>query len=99
MRYPLTVEIEYRLRTDGRYGYTRYGRAVNLSMTGLLLECSQELPPGVAIELTIPWPAERDNGKRALKLHAIGRSVRTEGQFTAVRMDQVDFRFDPTEAN
>jgi hypothetical protein len=52
------------------------------------------LLPGKRLELAISWPAQLNN-KCALKLVARGRVVRFEHGYTAIEIQQYEFRTQP----
>jgi hypothetical protein len=64
---------------------------VNISSGGVLLETEAILPVGVAIAVQIAWPAKLDD-EVALTLHIRGRTVRSDGNFTAVLIERYAFR-------
>jgi len=90
-RYPVNAEVEFRLISGAKVGAFRPARMVNLSTTDLMLECDPVLQGGLEIELMIKWPARRGRGTEII-LHAVGRTVRTEGNYTAVRIDRSNFQ-------
>jgi hypothetical protein len=90
-RYPVDAEVFYTvIRQDGTAQAGR-GRTVNISQSGLLFESTHALPPALDIELFIAWPA-RLKHLATVKLHAMGRTVRTQDGFTAVRILRCQFR-------
>lgn len=89
VRYPVNGDAAYRLVSGGE---TIRCRVVDLSTTGLMLECGA-LQPDVQLEVLIPWSAAPESGP-GLKLHVVGRTVRVTGSRTAVQIEQSDFRFD-----
>ena len=62
-----------------------------MSSGGVLVQTADFLPKGIAIELSIAWPA-RLNNTVALKLHVIGQTVRTLDNCTAVEIHRHEFR-------
>ena len=90
-RFPIDVELEYKLISRGHVVETGQGRTVNISSGGILFESRCALPPGMFIELSIAWPARLRNTV-ALKLHATGLTVRGHGKFTAVTIRRHMFR-------
>lgn len=84
-RYPVDVDAEYRLASDGSHGEFRPGRIVNLSNSGMLLECEQKLRVGVAVELIVNWPIRPPRGAW-LKLRATGEITRAGNNGVAVRI-------------
>src|SRR5260370_39430279 len=91
-RYPVNVDVEYRIMPAAENGSVCYGRTVNLSTTGLMLECIPALQMGLDIELTIKWPVRRGEGT-GIELHAFGRTIRVEEGYTALRISD-SFQFD-----
>jgi hypothetical protein len=90
-RYPVEVALEYRVELPNRKVVTGVGGTVNLSTSGVLFQSADSLPRGVAIELSIAWPA-RLNNIAGLNLHVVGKTVRTEGNCTAVIVQRHEFR-------
>jgi hypothetical protein len=64
---------------------------VNLSRSGVLFESPDPPPVGLRVELCIAWPVSLD-GLTALNLWVKGRTVRRQGQCTAVQMRHYEFR-------
>jgi hypothetical protein len=89
-RYPINTALEYRFVLK-RKTVTGTGETVNLSGDGVLFQTANPLPSGVLIELSIAWPARLDN-LIGLKLYVIGKTVRTDGSFTAVMFRSHEFR-------
>jgi hypothetical protein len=90
-RYPVKVALEYRIVLRNRKVATGIGGTVNISSSGVLVQTASSLPRGVTIELSIAWPA-RLNNTVALKLHVIGKTVRAQGNCTAVVIRRHEFR-------
>jgi hypothetical protein len=90
-RYPVNVATDYKIVLPNRTVLTGFGWTVNMSSGGLLVDTVERLPRGVGIELSIAWPA-RLNNLTALKLQVIGRTVRTQGNCTAVVIRHCEFR-------
>ncbi|MGO9255652.1 MAG: PilZ domain-containing protein [Bryobacteraceae bacterium] len=90
IRYPLALGLKYVL-TRGRRAAQGQGFTVNLSRGGVLFESPDPLPVGLRVELRIAWPVSL-NGLKGLNLWAQGRTVRTEGQCTAVQILHYEFR-------
>jgi hypothetical protein len=89
-RYPIDAALQYRFVLN-RKAVTGTGGTVNLSTDGVLFQTANPLPRGVPIELSIAWPARLDN-LVGLNLHVTGKTVRTEGSFTAVIFRRHEFR-------
>ncbi len=94
-RYPIHIGLEYKLILGRRVVRKGTGRLVNISRGGLLFECDHAISPGNRIELDIDWPA------RAVRmaLHAAGRTVRSQGVLTAVKVLRSSFRVHREEAD
>ncbi len=90
-RYPLELELRYKLIRRKKVLETGYGRTLDMSSGGILFETARPLPPGLTIELSVSWPVLLRN-TAPLKLVVIGRVVRNEANCTAVRMLQHEFR-------
>lgn len=90
-RYPVKVALKYRIVLPNRKVVTGIGGTVNMSSGGVLVQIADSLPKGIAIELSIAWPA-RLNHTVALKLHVIGQTVRTLDNCTAVAIHRHEFR-------
>ena len=90
-RYPLQLELYYRLRKKDRLVGEGSGKTVNISNKGLLLALSdQKCPSGVVAELSIHWPAEREPSVRQW-LNVVGVVLRSDEQGVAVRIARHDF--------
>ena len=90
-RYGISVELEFHLVRRGKVVQTGIGRTMNLSSSGVLFESDTGLPPGMPVQLWIRWPVRLDN-EVSLNLFVIGRTIRTEGNCTAVRFQRHEFR-------
>lgn len=67
------------------------GLVVNMSSSGVLFQTAEFLPRGVTIELYIAWPTKL-NDTVALNLYVMGRVVRMQGNYSAVRIRRSEFR-------
>ena len=89
VRFPILLDVDYRF---GRRGKTEgLGRTRNLSSGGLLLETDRALPADAFIELQIAWPAKLAH-KVKLALHVRARTLRSEGNLTALAILKHEFR-------
>ena len=52
-RYPMTLELQYKLMDRGRVERVGVGRTVNISSSGVLIETDRSLPPGGSVELAM----------------------------------------------
>ena len=91
LRYPIHLDLDFRLLHHERPVLKGRGRIVNLSSIGVLFECESDLPVGMWIELSIDWPVML-NSDVGLKLHCTGRIVRVKGCRIAVSIKSYDFR-------
>jgi hypothetical protein len=89
-RFPIHIPLRYKL-VAGRLVKTGQGRTLNLSSSGLLIECDTVLPRGVRVELSLAWPATID-GAVGLTLVVIGTTLRTTGNSIAVAHSRHYFR-------
>ena len=90
-RYPVDLELEYRVLD--RLGVRQTGRArvLNLSTSGIYFQPNQHLPAGFEIEIAIPWPSSAISPRR-MQLYAFGKTVRSEEDGCAVRIFRCEFR-------
>lgn len=93
-RYPINVEVEYKLIDGHRVLKTGSGLTLNLSSGGVLFACEDALPIGAAIRLTLTWPVLL-NERAGLNLCVNGRIVRSFGKYTAVEILSHEFRTRP----
>ena len=88
IRYPVECAAAYKLQSEAE---SHRAVVLDISADGLLLRSDRVLEVGIPIEVTIPWPAVR-GFEKGLNLHAVGSTVRSDGQHTAVRLDRSEFR-------
>jgi hypothetical protein len=92
LRYPISLEVEYRLLNGSPVVRAGFGRTCNISRCGVLFETDDTLPPPSAeVEMLVQWPFLLD-GLCPLRLVIRGRVVRTEGKSVAVRIKRHVFR-------
>ena len=90
-RYPINLEIDYKVLNGRRVEYKGSGRTLNISSGGLLMEAHALFPATTGtIELAIRWPF-RLEGICPLKLVMRGRIVRRIGTCIAVESDNYEF--------
>ena len=90
-RYPLQLDLHYRLRKKDRLVGEGSGKTVNISNKGVLLALSgQTCPRGAAAELFIHWPVDHQPLIRQW-LNVVGEVLRTDAQGVAVRIVRYDF--------
>ena len=90
-RYPMRLELHYRLPDVGDANAGGSGRTVNISSGGVLFEADRPLPLRKEIVLDVFWPARLD-GVRDLKFVVHGKIVRSEGKTVAMRIKRSEFR-------
>jgi len=90
-RYPIALEIEYKLLRKGRVERLGLGRTLNVSSGGVLFEANEPLPAGSSIELLMYWPFLLE-GVCPLKLVIHGSVVRSDGKRVAVQTKHHEFR-------
>jgi len=82
-RYPITLELQYKLLNKGRVEHLGVGRTLNISSGGVLFEADGLLPPTGPIELALSWPFLLE-GICNLKLVMRGRIVRCDTSSRAI---------------
>ena len=90
-RYPITLELEYKLLSKGRVELLGSGRTLDISTGGVLFEANDALPSIGPIELVMGWPFLLE-GFCPLKLVIHGRIVRTDGYRIAISVKHHEFR-------
>jgi len=90
-RYELELELRWKLIRRRRVLDSGEGRTVDLSSGGILFEPGRPLPVGLNVELSITWPVMLHN-VAPLQLVVYGKTVRSGGRRTAIRMVQHEFR-------
>jgi hypothetical protein len=90
-RYPIALDLEYKLIHRGQVQRLGSGRTVNISSGGVLIEVGDLMPPGRIIELVMNWPFLLE-GVCPLKLIVHGRVVRIDGRGVAVKARHHEFR-------
>jgi PilZ domain-containing protein len=90
-RYPLRLDVEYKVRGQGRIKHLGVGRTLNFSSGGVLFETLGKVPAGRLIDLAIKWPFLLD-GECGLKLQLRGYLVRRDDRKIAVKITHYEFR-------
>ena len=90
-RYPITLELEYKVLHRGRVECLGSGRTLNISSGGVLIDVADMVRRGRFIELVVNWPFLLE-GVCPLKLVVRGRIVRTEGRAVAIKARHHEFR-------
>lgn len=94
-RYPLEMNLRYKVILRGRAPLEGSGRTLNISSGGVLFGCDQTLPAGAFVELSVHWPVLLQ-GTRPLALLIVGRVVRTEHLRIAIKMSRYEFLTRPS---
>jgi hypothetical protein len=91
-RYPIILELQYKLLNKGRVEHLGAGRTLNISSGGVLFEADSLLHPTGSIELAMTWPFLLE-GICNLKLVMRGRIVRcdTSSKAIAVKAEYHEF--------
>ena len=89
-RYPIRLDVEYKLCNRGRVEHFGVGRTVDVSSGGVLFETFGDVPVGRPIDLAIKWPFLLDE-KCGLKLQLRGYVIRRDhkriaGEDSALRV-------------
>ena len=90
-RFPINLEVQYKLMKHRRVERLGSGRTLNISSGGVLFQADGLLPTTGPIELALNWPFLL-HGSCGLKLVIRGRIVRTHNNATAVRAEFHEFR-------
>jgi hypothetical protein len=90
-RYPINLQVQYKLMKHRRVERLGSGRTLNISSGGVLFEADGLLPPNGPIELALNWPFLL-HGSCGLKLVIRGRIVWTHDNRTAIRAEFHEFR-------
>ena len=89
-RYPIMLELQYRMLKGGRVEHAGAGRTVNISSGGILFEANDLADHNGTIELVMNWPFLLDRVCN-LKLIVRGHIVRRDGRRVAVKAEQHEF--------
>ena len=90
-RYPIELELKYKLIRRKRVLDTGVGHTIDLSSGGVLFQAERPLPAGLNVELSITWPVLLHN-VAPMRLLVIGKIVRSDRSRIAVRTVQHEFR-------
>jgi hypothetical protein len=89
-RFPVCEELKYRVMHKAS-PISGTGKTLNIGSGGVLFTTEEQLPLGRTVELSVNWPARLD-GTCPLKFVAVGRVIRAESEFAAVRIERYEFR-------
>ncbi|HMD76508.1 MAG TPA: PilZ domain-containing protein [Terracidiphilus sp.] len=97
-RYPLRLDLRWKLIRRRRVLETGVGSTLDLSKGGVRFESNRPLPEGFNVELAINWPALLHN-VAPMQLVVLGRIMRSEDGQIAIRTMQHEFRTVGAPAN
>jgi len=86
-RYPLDSKLQCKVI---RSGQVCSGQGVDISSGGICFVCSELLPIGTKVEISIDWPVRLSN-VTPLQLRVIGHVIRHEKRGTAIKTLRYDF--------
>jgi c-di-GMP-binding flagellar brake protein YcgR len=89
-RYPVSINIEYRIISAEPNTRVYDGRTVNISSGGLLLESQTAVEVGAEVEACIALPGRLDN-TLAIFLKIKGKSIRCHERHCAIVLDHLAF--------
>ena len=90
-RFPIELEVEYRLLAEGESEQLGAGKTRNISSGGVLFEALGSRPATGSIELMLRWPFLLE-GVCPLKLVMKGRIVRSDVRGVAIQSNYHEFR-------
>ena len=90
-RYPIHLDVQYKLLKHRRVEHLGSGRTLNISSGGVLIETDGLMPASGPIELALNWPFLL-HGSCNLKLVIRGRIVRTNNKSIAIKAEFHEFR-------
>ncbi len=90
-RYPIELEMEYRLLSKGRAEHSVTGKTRNISSGGVFFEALGTPPAGSSIEVMLSWPFLLE-GICPLRLVMRGRVVRSDVRGIAIQSSYHEFR-------
>ncbi len=90
-RYPIELELEYKIIRDNKVIGVGAGRTENLSSGGVFFRPDEDVPSGPNVELSVRWPAVLGSSP-FLELSISGRLVRNDSRGVALRMSRYHFQ-------
>jgi hypothetical protein len=90
-RYPIELEVEYRLLVKGHSEQLGAGKTRNISSGGVLFQVLGSRPATGSIEVMLSWPFLLE-GICPLKLVMKGHIVRSDMRGVAIRSNYHEFR-------
>ena len=89
-RYPLELDLEFRIMDGDKVVSTGAGRTGNMSSGGVLFHAADGMLTGPHVELAVRWPAVLGNAP-FLELRIFGRLIRNDAHGAAMRMSKYHF--------
>ena len=86
-RYPMDSELQCKVLNSGA---VYPGHGVDISSGGTCLVCSELLPIGTNVEISVDWPVRLSNGT-PLQLKIIGYIIRHDQRGTATKILRYSF--------
>jgi hypothetical protein len=90
-RYPLQLELKWKLIRRRRVLDTGTGRTIDISSGGILFDAGRHLPEGLNVELSVAWPVLLHN-VAPMQLVATGKIARSGSRHVAILTTQHEFR-------
>lgn len=96
VRFEIQRELRYQVRIRGKSVHSGSGRTVDIGSRGVAFQTEEPLNAGMAVELSISWPALLDE-VCPMRLRVSGRVVRADGRMAVCSVDKYEFRTQGTE--
>ena len=90
-RYPVELDLEYKIVKGGTVIAAGNGKIHNMSSGGILFDGLEEVETGACLELSIHWPALSGTAP-FMQLWGFGHVMRSGPTGTAVRMSRYQFQ-------
>jgi hypothetical protein len=90
-RYPIALQLQYKLIGKSQIQRLGFGRTVNISSHGVLFELDDVAPASGQMELALNWPFMLEDSC-GLKLVIRGNILRTEEKIIALKAEFHEFR-------
>jgi hypothetical protein len=90
-RYPIALQLQYKLIRKGRVQHRGCGRTLNISSHGVLFEIDGVVPTSGQMELALNWPFLLQ-GSCGLQLVMRGRILRADKTTIALKVETREFR-------
>ena len=90
-RYPVDLEVHYKLLKQRRVVCVGTGRIFNVSQGGVFFKADEVLPVDSLVELSVTWPSGVEE-PWPTKLLISGRIVRSEARGAAIQTEHYEYR-------